>query len=111
MTFIHTDVTGRTIDVGDIVIFPDTGAGYSVPGLEFGRVLGFTKTTVKVQPLTHYLTEKMREDGFWQGTGQYRASYSGRQIEITEFVKTGEVPVEPKSVKNLTGRFFILQKI
>ena len=60
--FIHNDMTGQQIDVGDIVIFTEPGARRNLPSLCFGEVQGLTKASVRVFLLDKEYKRKQQEE-------------------------------------------------
>lgn len=107
---MHKDITGQYLDVGDVVVYTTSGDSRA-PDISFGRIIQLREKSVKVQPLNPDLTEKQRDEGYWRGTGNHPYK-SMPGYEEKEFVKTGERPVEPKSLVNLRPeRVYILEKI
>lgn len=103
-----TDLTGRFIALGDVVLYTAPGAGRNLPPLRAGRVLKMTKHSITVQRLKSDLrSEKMRDVGYYRETGE---AYKWGGMK-KEFVKTGEEPKEPENVKFYKDRFYILDTI
>lgn len=107
-----TDMTGRNIEVGDVVLFTRPGAGRNLlPPLVFGEVIGMTNASVRVHNLNKDFSRvqvEEREDDLSQppyhisstGKSYYRKRGTGRYRDA-----------DPVAVKHYTDRFFIVRKI
>jgi hypothetical protein len=112
MHFHHEDITKRTIDVGDILIYVGLGKyGSAISSLCFGQVVGLTKSSVKVQPVDETGKPLQRNEGHAVPNGTFYKGYGGMQVEQTDWVVTGQVDVEPVSIKNTGDRYYILKKV
>ena|SRR5689334_10273305 len=110
MNFVHNDMTGRQIDIGDIVIFTQPGAGRNLPGLCFGEVQGFTKASIRVfyvDKQFNRIQDEVMVDDYNQ---PWFKRYNGEQVYIK--VGTGKFQDrDPEAVKIYEDRFYIVRKI
>lgn len=105
---MHTDLTARVIDVGDIIAYTTSSEGASA--ITLGRVTRFSAKSVWVQDVNPDFTPKMQPDGYWQGSGRFYTWGSKREIQ--EFVQTGEKEVGETIIGNpMPHRFYIVKKI
>jgi hypothetical protein len=106
---MFTDLTGRTIGVGDIIAYTTSSEGASA--ITLGRVTRFTAKSLWVQDVKPDFTPAMQDDGFWRGSGRFY-NYGNPPREIQEFVKTGEKEVGESIIGNpRPHRFYIVKKI
>lgn len=109
--FLQEDMNGNRIDVGDIVLFTEPGAGRNLPSLCYGEVQGLTKSSIRIYFLNKDLSRKQREvmeEDF--SRPPYHIGFDGR--EFRHSIGTGIFEdYEPKAVKNYKDRFYIVRKV
>lgn len=110
--FVHNDMTGQQISVGDIVIFTQPGAGRNLPSLRFGEVAGFTKATIKVFYLDkQYRREQVEELVEDRSVPPYYI-HPRTGEEYFRYVGTGRYGDKaPQAVKVYKDRFYIAKKV
>jgi hypothetical protein len=111
------DVTGRTIDIGDIILYTMSTDG-SAARMECGEVTKFNPKSIVVQPLNPTTFDPvMRERIDVRKTGKVTVYYAGTpnewKHEEVEYINTGDYePVGTQLIpKPMPYRFFILRKI
>jgi len=107
---MHDDITGRPIDVGDIIVYTAT-AGQRVSALNFGRVSRMSPKSVWVVPHNPDLSVTMVDDGYMQNTGE-STTYGSRTYYHKKFVKTGLTPATEEIITApRADRLYIVQKV
>jgi hypothetical protein len=104
-------MTGRQIDIGDIVLFTQPGAGRNLPGLCFGEVEGLTKASVRVFYLDKQFRRKQQEIFVDDTSRSPRyTKYNGEKVYHK--IGTGQFHDQaPEAVKIYEDRFYIVRKI
>lgn len=104
------DMQNIEIEVGDIVLFTEPGAGRNLPGLAFGLVVNLTKAGVTVKYLDKNFRPVVYEQGQYVSNGVMRDDRYGLYKNDKTWTKTGEIEKSPDNVRWYKDRFYIVRK-
>ena len=111
-----TDMTGRTIDIGDVILFTMSTDG-SAARMQAGEVVKFNPKSLVVQPVeVPSFTSVMEDDYYTVDDGPAVVQYPNTTYSYTyqpkRRVVTGQKPVSQQLIpKPEPYRFYILKKV